>query len=838
MIGLVLVSHSRALATALSQLVLQMTGPDFPVVVAAGVGDDHQEIGTDAVHIAEVLQPFCEGDGAVVLMDLGSAVLSAQTALELLDAEGITGAADKIRLCAAPIVEAAIAAAVQAKAGASLDAVVSEAKGALAAKAAQLGDDAPAPSAGPDGAAAADEAGLTLDLVIENPHGLHARPAATLVQTAARFQADIRLRNLSNGRGPAPARSMTGIGLLQIRKGDAVRFEVSGTDAGTAVATLRELADARFGEAADGSEPGTPAPVMTPTPVGGTGTPPVAISEGIAIGRPLPLASLEVDLRDGPTATPAEERARLTEALRQASDGIGTSHIGSGAATDILAAQALILSDPAVIEAVETRILRDGQSALAAWRGETQALADAYGAMEDDYLRARAADLRDLSNRVCRILAGVTAPQTLAPEPPAILLVDELLPGDAMAADPRHVLGILARSGSPTAHAAIIARSRGIPMVVSARDWTAAAEAETVALDGATGEVWIDPDDDARLLIAGRQRDHLARLQVFDSTKHLPATTLDGVTIAVFANVGNATDAAAATENGAEGVGLLRTEFVYLGRQSVPTEDEQVAALDAVFAPLGPGPLVVRTPDIGADKPLAFLPQPPEHNPFLGIRGVRLSFRHPDFFASNLRAILRAGTGRDLRIMVPMVTSPDEMEQARALAQAAHRTLEAQGIPHVWPVSLGMMVEVPSAALMVEQFSRSADFFSIGTNDLTQYILAAERGNADLDDLQDPVHPAVLQTIAGICAGARTAGRHVGVCGDAASDPLAAALLIGCGVQSLSARANRVGAIKAMVRRTSAAVLQRLAEEARRCDTAAQVRHLVRESLDARGGVI
>jgi phosphocarrier protein FPr len=831
MIGIVLVSHSLALANAIRALVQQMVGPDFPVAVAAGVGDDHADIGTDAVHIAEVLQPFCAAQGAVVLMDLGSAVLSAQTALELLDAEGIADAATKIRLCPAPIVEAAIAAAVLANSGADLDAITAEAMGALAAKADQLGEVEPsavAPQMAPTGA----DGALTFDVVIENPHGLHARPAASLVQTAAAFRSEIHLANLSGGRGPTSARSLTGIGLLQVRKGDQVRFTIQGEDAPHALDRMRDLAARHFGESID-APPASPSPPSRPA----AGRP-IAVSDGVAIGRPLVLAEALPPADAGTVATPAEERARLAAALTAVAADIHHAGATGDETSAIFAAQALILSDPALIDAVERRLNAGGVGAAAAWQAEMTALADGYSAMDDDYLRARAADLRDISARVFRVLAGVGANSRIAPDPPAILLTDELLPSDAMACDPDRVLGILATTGSATAHAAIIARTRGIPMVVGqpgadSRVWTTAA---TLAIDGSTGEIWIDPDAPTLAMVQARQQDYRDRQAAFQAARTLPAVTTDGTAVDILANVGNADDAQAARDNGAEGVGLLRTEFVYLAHQTMPSEQQQVEALSAILARLGPGPVTVRTPDIGADKPLPFLPMDNERNPFLGVRGLRLSFRHPDFFRSNLRAILRAGLDRDLWIMVPMVSSPEEMRAARAAVTAAHDALAAEGVAHAWPVKIGMMVEVPSAALMADRFAELADFFSIGTNDLTQYVLAAERGNGALDALQDGAHPAVLKAVSEICAKAAPRGCHVSVCGDAASDPVTAALFIGAGVRSLSVRANQVGAIKALVRGASLAALTGLLAQARDLDNGAEVRRLAHATLSALGG--
>jgi phosphocarrier protein FPr len=873
MIGIVLVSHSKKLAIALSELVLQMVGAEFPIAIAAGVGDDYNELGTDAVHISEVLEPFKHGDGAVVLMDLGSAVLSAQTALELLDISP-SDPASKLRLCAAPMVEAAVSAAVQSSVGGSLDDVFREAMRALAPKASQLGSaNGATNNAANEGNNNSVSTALSsnpnteklveFDVVIANPHGLHARPAATLVQAVSRFLSDVQLSNRTTHRGPSSGRSLTSVSLLQARKGDSIRFSVRGSDADEAAAQLRSLAATGFGEASEpvglpGTPPGTqpaiqPAALDTKQPQSAAVNPArtvqaIGASDGIAIGPALPLAQvLNAALpapEDGEPRTPVgaseDELKRLNEALDAVRNEIssslktdGTSYDAAHDATahnpaaEILAAQSLILSDPVLLDAVRSAISKANVSAAQAWREQTVKLARSYAEMEDEYMRARAADVRDIAARVQRALAGESTVAKIQPNPPAILVTGELLPGEALACDPKHVLGVLASAGSATAHAAILMRTLGIPMVVGAGNVVARAlaPAAVVAIDGASGEVWIDPTPYELATIRLRQQALTARRAAFESARHEPAISRDGQRIEVLANVANIADAVEARENGAEGVGLLRTEFVYLPHKKMPDENEQAVSLAAVLAELPSGPVVIRTPDVGADKPLPYLPTAPEHNPFLGVRGLRLSFRHPEFFRSNLQAILRAGTSHDLWIMFPMVTSPEEMQRAREFANDAHQALERERVEHRWPVKLGMMVEVPAAAVMARRFAELADFFSIGTNDLTQYVLATERGNAELSALQDTAHPAVLRCIHSICqqAGVHC---HVSVCGDAASDPLAAALMIGTGVRSLSVRPNQVAAIKAQVRSFSVAELRAVAEHAMKLDNGAQVRKL------------
>ena len=302
----------------------------------------------------------------------------------------------------------------------------------------------------------------------------------------------------------------------------------------------------------------------------------------------------------------------------------------------------------------------------------------------------------------------------------------------------------------------------------------------------------------------------------------------------VFANVGNAREAMAAAENGADGIGLLRTEFLFASRTQAPSEDDQVRALREIYAVIA-GPVIVRTLDVGADKPLAFLPQPEEHNPYLGVRGIRLSLQSPELFLAHLRAILRSGAEHDIRIMFPMISLATEAQQALQLLQQAHEQLRAEGIAQIWPIKRGVMIEVPSAALASKHLAEELDFFSIGTNDLTQYTMAAERGNARLGELQDALHPAVLRLMKTVVEGASKRGRHVSVCGDAASDNLAAAIFAGLGICSLSVRPRQVAEIKELFRKLHFAELKAIAGQALGCRDATAVRSLIGHYLESHG---
>ena len=826
MVGLILVSHSKKLGESVRELVLQMTSRDFPVAVASGVGENHEELGTDAVHIADVLQQMARPEGLLVLMDLGSAVLSAQTALDLLDAS----AAKSIQLCPAPLVEGAIAAAVRAQAGGSLDEVAREAELGLAAKQQQLQSEtteAVAAEERPSPTAPGETAELVL--TVESPHGLHARPAAKLVQAVSRFSSACEVTNLTSGRGPVPARSLTSLALLQARKGDRLKVVCSGSDCCPALEAVRVLADAAFGEKAEVAPPPSPvpSPVTTAAPAGAGGYPG---SDGIAIGPLGRLETAELTVADLPSGTPAEELAKLTAALKSVSDDIGRGAVGGSrsvaTARGILEAQALILVDPAVFTKLRTLVESERLSAARAWINTAEELAAQYAAIDDPYLRERAADVRDVARRVLRQIKGDGAQISISLPSPGILFTDELFPSEATVCDPNTLLGVIAAKGSATSHSAIILRTLGIPMVVGATAISPADIGKTIALDGSTGEVWIDPDEQTIAKLKQRRDVELQRKNRAFAARSQPAVTLDGIAIEVLANVGNARDAVAAAENGADGVGLLRTEFLFASRTEAPNEAEQVRALREIYAAIA-GPVIVRTLDVGADKPLAFLPQPEEHNPYLGVRGIRLSLQAPDLFLTHLRAILRSGADHEIWVMFPMISLVEEARQALELLQQAHEQLREQGTIHAWPVKRGVMIEVPSAALVSEQLAEELDFFSIGTNDLTQYTMAAERGNAELAALQDALHPAVLRLMKAVVDAARKRNRHVSVCGDAASDRLAAAVFAGLGIHSLSVRPRQVAEIKELFRELRFAELKAIASEAVTCQDAAAVRSLI-----------
>jgi len=817
-VGIVLVSHSRPLALAVKALVEAMA-PDLPLAVAAGTGPDRSELGTDAMEILEAIQSVSMGAGVLVLMDMGSAVLSAETALGFLDDE----IKAKVRLCAAPFVEGAVAAGVVSHIGGDLEAVEREALGALSQKSSHLAPDSTASTFTPSAAPQA-EVETEIVLPVRNPHGLHARPAAKLVQAAARFRAEIRVFNATTGKGPASARSLSGIGALEILQGQQIRLAASGPESEAALQALGALIASGFGEAEEpaSSSSNDPAPVST------NGLLPV--SDGIALGPLFLFSAGEPVIPDTPAENRSAELQKLREAVAAACIDLDTERKepGIGGVSDdraaIFEAQRILLDDPALWEAADRAVTEDHANAAAAWRQSTEKLRRQYEGLSDDYLRRRGADVSDVGRRVLAKLGIETAAPPI-PAHPSILVCDDLTPSEAVRLRDTAVAGVICLAGGRTSHGAILLRNLGIPALAQARARVSELrEGVPAALDGTTGELWIDPAPELRAeLESRRDLSRVARIRELEEALR-PAVTRDGHRVEIAANVGGVDDARNARHSGAEGIGLLRTEFLFLDRASAPNEEEQYQALRAIFDAFGPGPLVVRTLDAGGDKNLPYLGMPKEANPFLGVRALRISLRHPELFQTQLRALLRAGDGRELRIMFPMVADVEELDRAIVAVETAHRSLVAEGRAHLWPVPTGIMIEIPSAALLADALARRADFFSIGTNDLTQYTLAADRGNPALGAYHEPFHPAVLELIARIVEAAHRHGKPVAVCGEAAADPVAARLLIGLGIDELSVASRAIPRIKAIVRASRLADLHVQALAARQASTIVAVR--------------
>jgi phosphocarrier protein FPr len=827
-VGIVVVSHSDALAQGVVRLAREMGGEGLAIEAAGGIEDSdptHPVLGTDAERVRSAIERVMSPEGVLVLMDLGSALMSAEFAVEMLE-----GAPGPVKLSAAPLVEGAVAAAASAAGGASLDEVAAEARGALAMKTSQISDDA-GDEATTETAAAVD---ATAELPVRNAIGLHARPAARFVETVRRFDADVRVAK--HGGAPVRAASLTNLVALGARFGDTLRVTAAGSDAQAAVDALRELAAEGFGDGV------TSAPVAASTvevarperpaepPAAGAVLTGVAASAGVAIGPAHRLGGLGKAPSHREAGNAGDEARALDEGIAAAREAIAHDRdvvaARAGAAdAAIFSAHLALLSDDALLEPARDAI-GSGATAERAYYDAAHQVAAVYRGLDEPLLQERATDVLDVGRRVVNAITGAGTAAGGAGAS-GIVVADELTPADAAGLDPERVLAIATARGSTTAHAAILARALGLPAVVGLGPAVlGVADGVTLLLDGEAGTVMVEPPADTVSDAQERRARAETRRAVARERAHEPAVTRDGERIEVFANLGTGGDAARAVELGAEGVGLLRTEFLFLGRDELPGEDEQAETLRTIAIALDGRPLIIRTLDAGADKPLPALAMPPEDNPFLGVRGIRLALARPDVLATQFRAILRVAAEHPVRTMLPMVATLAEITAAREILDTARRDTGIDA-----PMELGIMVEVPAAALAAERLAPHVDFFSVGTNDLTQYTMAAERGDARLAPLLAGPQPAVLRLVQATVAGATAHGRWVGVCGELAGDPAAAVLLVGLGVTELSMAAALVPEAKAALRGVSLADARDAARAALETDDADAARGLALQLL-------
>jgi phosphocarrier protein FPr len=827
MVGIVVVSHSEALAEGVVALAREMAGEALALEAAGGIEDadaTHPVLGTDAERVRAAIQRAMSADGVLVLMDLGSALMSAEFAVELLaDAPG------PVRLSAAPLVEGAVAAAVAASAGASLSEVAAEAAGALAMKAAQLGEDVPEAGA-PGEPAWTPDAGA--ELPVRNAIGLHARPAARFVALARSFDAEVRVGRAGDRR-TVSANSLTNLVALGARRGDALTVTARGPQAADAVQALRELAETGFGDGIVATALAATAPLsQSQPPAAGEVLIGIPASTGTAAG---PAHSIGAGLESPPARAAgdvAAEHALLERGLAEARAAVEhdrsvVSERAGTAEAEIFAAHLALLDDEALREPAR-RAVDAGTTAERAWHDAAQQVAERYRALPEPLLQERAVDVLDVGRRVVAALTGRgEGGEDSGGDLAGIVIADELTPTDAAGLDPERVVAIATARGSVTAHAAILARALGLPAVVGIGDAILGVPDGTVLLlDGGAGTVVVDPPSQELRDAEDRRAQEARRRAVVRDHAREPAVTRDGERIEVFANLGSAGEAEQAVELGAEGVGLLRTEFLFLDRAELPDEEEQTETLRQIAVALDGRPLVVRTLDAGADKPLRALPMPPEDNPFLGVRGIRLTLARRDVLATQLRAILRVAAAHPVKTMLPMVATLAEIEAAR---EVLHQARADTGITA--PMELGIMVEVPAAALNAQRLAAHVDFFSLGTNDLTQYTMAAERGDARLAPLLAGPQPAVLRLVEATVRGAAAHGRWVGVCGELAGDPAAAVLLAGLGVTELSMTTGLIGGVKAALREVSLADARAAARAAIETDDADGARALALQLL-------
>lgn len=648
------------------------------------------------------------------------------------------------------------------------------------------------------------------------PHGIHARPAARLGECARGFEAEI---HLLHGDKRGDARSTVALLALGTRLGDELVVQACGEDAEAALAAIVALLGSDMGErAAAAAAPAAVAPQsLLPGQIGG-----VIASPGLAMGPATRLRQTAIAVeREGKGE--AEERAALEAARETVRERI---EMRAGAAdagvAGVMRAHLALLDDPELAAGAENRIAT-GASAGFAWRGAVHDQIAALRATGNAHLIERIDDLVDIERQVLGTLSGVPAEADAIP-PGAILVADDLFPSQLVGLAARDLAGICLARGGPTSHVAILCAGMGLPALVAMGDaLDTVADGATLLLDAEAGLATIDPAPADAEAFAARVARRQARRDAARADAAGACRTADGVRIELFANLGSVEDAQAAAVQGAEGSGLVRSEFLFLGRDDAPGENEQHAAYQGIADALPGKPVIIRLLDIGGDKPAAYIPIDAEENPALGQRGIRVGLAHRELLETQIRAILRVRPAGQCRIMLPMVASVAEL---RAVREVVARLRAELGVDA--PVELGVMVETPAAAITADLLAAEADFLSIGTNDLTQYVLAMDRGNPAVAAGVDAMHPAVLRMIAETCRRATAQGRWVGVCGGLASDPAAIPILVGLGATELSTVPGFVAEAKAIVRGFALADARAHAQRALQCTSAAEVRALAR----------
>ena len=829
MVGIIIVSHSKQLAQGVQELATQMVQGTVPLAIAAGVDDLENPLGTDVMQVHAAIESVYSDDGVVILMDLGSALMSAEMALEFLSAEQ----RGNVHLCAAPLVEGAIAAVVAAASGANVDRVMAEARGALAAKAAQLGDDYD-PTSASSGLVENQEENNTEEIRIQigNKMGLHARPAAKFVATANQFKSQIRVQNLTKNSEAVRGESINEVAMLGARCDDELAIFATGGDAHEALSALKTLIENNFGEPQAVDDPPLVAPLPSKKLSHDASLQGIPASAGVVIAPIVRYQPVVLTVEERHIDDLEAEWQRLQVVLNTAYQEIQTllSHastqIGDSEAA-IFDAHLLFLSDPALLETVRHRIYQHNLNAEAAWQATVEEIAAGYRKMDDTYMQERAADMIDVGQRVQQLLGGsVTNPPKLSQ--PAILVAKDLTPSDTAQLDSSLVLGICITQGSATSHSAILARSLGIPAVVGAPAKILQLKDRTmVALDGETGKIWIEPKKSIQAELQAKQQEWEDAQNQALASIHQLALTRDGRQIKVLGNISGIKDAQTALKMGAEGFGLLRTEFLYLDRTTAPTEAEQFSIYQEIAQLLDNQPLIIRTLDVGGDKPLPYLQKSLESNPFLGWRGIRFCLDNLDLFKTQLRAILRASSGHKIKVMFPMIATLAEAQRTKTILNEVQTELRQANIPFDENMEVGMMIEIPSAVAIADQLAAEVDFFSIGSNDLSQYITAADRTNPRVAKLADGLHPAVLRMINQTIQAAHQAGIWVGLCGELASDPQAIPILVGLGIDEISLNPHAIPKIKQAIAQLTFTEAEAIAQAALKLDSSDCVRMLV-----------
>ncbi|MBE3579947.1 MAG: phosphoenolpyruvate--protein phosphotransferase [Caldanaerobacter subterraneus] len=565
----------------------------------------------------------------------------------------------------------------------------------------------------------------------------------------------------------------------------------------------------------------------------------VAASPGIAIGKAFLYTKekVTINVEKIEESKVEEEIAKFRKALEVTQEEIKKikekvlEKFGKEKA-EIFEAHLMLASDPELIEGVENMIKTELVTADNAVNKVIEQNASVMESLNDEYLKERAVDLRDVGNRIIENLLGVKSVNLSDLEEEVVVIARDLTPSDTATMKKEMVLGFATDVGGRTSHTAIMARSLEIPAVVGLGNVTSQVKAgDLVIVDGLEGIVIVNPDEKTVEDYKSKKESYEKRVEGLKQLKDLPAETPDGKKVMLAANIGTPKDVASALANGAEGVGLFRTEFLYMDRNSLPSEEEQFEAYKEVVEKMGGRPVTIRTLDIGGDKELPYLDMPKEMNPFLGYRAIRLCLDRPDIFKTQLRAILRASAYGNVQIMYPMISSVEEVRKANSILEEVKAELDREGVKYDKEIKVGIMVEIPSAAVTADILAKEVDFFSIGTNDLTQYTLAVDRMNEHVKEYYQPFHPAILRLVKMVIDAAHKEGKFAAMCGEMAGDPLAAVILLGLGLDEFSMSATSIPEIKNIIRNVEYEKAKEIAEKALNMSEAREIEKMMKDVI-------
>ncbi|MED4271511.1 phosphoenolpyruvate--protein phosphotransferase [Geobacillus stearothermophilus] len=563
----------------------------------------------------------------------------------------------------------------------------------------------------------------------------------------------------------------------------------------------------------------------------------IAASSGIAIAKAYRLETPDLVAEKRAVADVEAEVARLEAAVAKAKEELeaikqhALEKLGEDKAA-IFAAHLLVLDDPELLNPIKEKIQTERVNAEYALDETALFFISMFEAMDNEYMKERAADIRDVTKRVLAHLLGVTISNPSLISEEVVIIAEDLTPSDTAQLNRQYVKGFATDIGGRTSHSAIMARSLEIPAVVGTKTVTAEVKnGDIVIVDGLDGQVIINPSPELLAQYEQKRARYEAQKAEWAKLVHEATVTADGIHVELAANIGTPDDVKGALANGAEGIGLYRTEFLYMGRSELPTEDEQFVAYKTVLEQMNGKPVVVRTLDIGGDKELPYLQLPKEMNPFLGFRAIRLCLEMQDMFRTQLRALLRASVYGNLKIMFPMIATLDEFRQAKAILLEEKEALLRQGVAVADGIEVGMMVEIPAAAVMADQFAKEVDFFSIGTNDLIQYTMAADRMNERVAYLYQPYNPAILRLISHVIDAAHREGKWVGMCGEMAGDPIAIPILLALGLDEFSMSATSILPARAQLKQLAKEEAARIKETVLSLGTAEEVVSFVKQTF-------